>query len=51
MPLELAVDKFLFRFPQDLLFSRDGLWLRFEGKRARLGLSDFMQQVRVLTNL
>lgn len=42
--LELAVDKFLFRFPADLLYSDAGIWVRFEGPRARIGLSDFIQQ-------
>jgi len=42
--LELTVDKFIFRFPDGLLYSDDGLWLRFEGNRARIGLSDFLQQ-------
>lgn len=42
--LELAVDKFLFRFPADLSYSEAGVWVRFEGSRARIGLSDFTQQ-------
>ena len=42
--LELAVDKFLFRFPAGLLFSAAGIWARPEGKRVRIGLSDFTQQ-------
>jgi arsenate reductase len=42
--LELAVDKFLFRFPADLYYSDAGIWVRFEGLRARIGLSDFTQQ-------
>ncbi len=42
--LELAVDKFLFRFPSDLYYSEAGIWVRFEGARARIGLSDFTQQ-------
>jgi glycine cleavage system H protein len=42
--LELAVDKFTFRFPADLYFSDAGVWVRFEGPRARIGLSDFTQQ-------
>ena len=42
--LELAVDKFLFRFPADLYYSEAGIWVRFEGRRARIGLSDFTQQ-------
>lgn len=42
--LELVVDKFKFRFPADLLYSEAGVWVRFEGHRARIGLSDFTQQ-------
>jgi glycine cleavage system H protein len=42
--LELAVDKFLFRFPSELFYSDAGIWVRFEGPRARIGLSDFTQQ-------
>jgi glycine cleavage system H protein len=42
--LELAVDKFRFRFPTDLFYSETGVWVRFEGRRARVGLSDFTQQ-------
>ncbi len=43
--LEVTVDKFIFRVPENLLFSDAGVWLAMEGKRARLGLSDFAQQV------
>ncbi len=42
--LELAVDKFMFRFPADLHYSEAGIWVGFEGSRARIGLSDFTQQ-------
>jgi len=42
--LELAVDKFRFRFPSDLYYSEAGIWVKFEGRRARIGLSDFTQQ-------
>jgi glycine cleavage system H protein len=42
--LELAIDKFRFRFPVDLFYSEAGIWVRFEGRRARVGLSDFTQQ-------
>jgi glycine cleavage system H protein len=42
--LELPVDKFLFRFPSDLHYSEAGIWVRFEGNRARIGLSDYTQQ-------
>ncbi len=43
--LELTVDKFIFRVPETLLFSDAGVWVSAEGSRARLGLSDFAQQV------
>jgi len=43
--LEVTVDKFIFRIPETLLFSDAGIWLAVEGSRARLGLSDFAQQV------
>ena len=42
--LQLSVDKFLFRFPADLYYSESGVWARFEGNKARIGLSDFTQQ-------
>ncbi|RPJ02665.1 MAG: hypothetical protein EHM31_02765 [Candidatus Aminicenantes bacterium] len=42
--LELTVDKFKFLFPVDLSYSDAGVWVRFEGSRARIGLSDFTQQ-------
>jgi glycine cleavage system H protein len=42
--LKLTVDKFTFLIPKNLLFSRSGVWIKLEGSRARLGLSDFAQQ-------
>jgi arsenate reductase len=42
--LELLIDKFLFRFPADLYYGDAGIWARFDGQRARIGLSDFTQQ-------
>lgn len=42
--LQVTVDKFTFRFPADLLYSDAGVWARFEGPRARIGISDFTQQ-------
>jgi glycine cleavage system H protein len=42
--LELVVDKFRFRFPDDMFYSESGIWVRLEGRRARVGLSDFTQQ-------
>jgi glycine cleavage system H protein len=43
--LEVTVDKFIFRVPETLLFSEAGIWVAVQGSRARLGLSDFAQQV------
>jgi glycine cleavage system H protein len=43
--LEITVDKFTFRIPETLLYSDAGIWVAVEGSRARLGLSDFAQQV------
>lgn len=43
--LEVTVDKFIFRVPETLLFSDAGIWVAVEESRARLGLSDFAQQV------
>jgi glycine cleavage system H protein len=42
--LKLRVDKFTFLFPAGLSYSGAGVWVRFEGPRARIGLSDFTQQ-------
>lgn len=43
--LEVLVDKFVFRAPGDRRYSADGLWIRRENGRARVGASDFFQQV------
>ncbi len=42
--IELTVDKFTFRFPADRLYSDAGVWVRFEGNRARIGVSDLVQR-------
>ncbi len=42
--LELTVDKFTFRAPEDAYYTDAGVWVKLEGKLARLGLSDFAQQ-------
>jgi glycine cleavage system H protein len=42
--LETTIDKFTFRVDPSCLYSPDGIWIRFEEGKARLGLSDFLQQ-------
>jgi glycine cleavage system H protein len=42
--LKVTVDKFTFRVPKGLSYSDAGVWVKLEGNRARLGLSDFAQQ-------
>jgi glycine cleavage system H protein len=42
--LEIMVDKFMFKVATDRLYSAEGLWLKSEGKRVRIGVSDFFQQ-------
>lgn len=42
--LETTVDKFTFKVATDRLYSREGVWALAEGKRVRIGLSDYMQQ-------
>jgi glycine cleavage system H protein len=42
--LKVTVDKFTFLVPTDRLYSDAGVWVKLEGSRARLGLSDCLQQ-------
>lgn len=42
--LETTVDKFTFRVAIDRLYSDGHLWIILEGKLARIGLSDYLQQ-------
>jgi len=42
--IELRVDKYIFRFPNKLRYSEDGLWVKQEGALLRIGMSDFVQQ-------
>ncbi len=47
MPVDFAVvsGKFTFRIPSDRLYTTEGVWVLAEANgRARLGLSDFIQQ-------
>jgi len=42
--LETTVDKFTFRVKRGCWYSAEGVWVQLEGDRARLGLTDFLQQ-------
>lgn len=42
--IKFTVDKFIFRFPRNLLYSPDGLWIAQENDSLRIGMSDFIQQ-------
>jgi glycine cleavage system H protein len=37
-------DKFVFHVRKDLLYSRDEVWVKVEGDRMRVGLTDFAQR-------
>ena len=44
--LEMTADKFTFRVATDRLYTPEGVWVsaRGRGKRARVGLADYLQQ-------
>lgn len=42
--LDTMVDKFIFKVATDRLYSAEGLWLKSEGNRVRIGVSDYFQQ-------
>jgi glycine cleavage system H protein len=42
--LETTLDKFTFKVATDRLYTAEGLWVKAEGQRVRIGLSDFLQQ-------
>ncbi len=42
--LKVTIDKFTFLVPADRLYSEAGVWVKLEGNRVRLGLSDYLQQ-------
>jgi len=41
---KVTIDKFTFLIPKGLSYNEAGVWVKLEGDRARLGLSDFLQQ-------
>ena len=42
--MELTVDKFTFKVATDRYYTNEGVWAQVDGKRIRLGLSDYLQQ-------
>ena len=42
--LETTVDKFTFKVATDRFYSSEGVWVKEENGRVRIGLSDFVQQ-------
>jgi glycine cleavage system H protein len=42
--LETALDKFTFKVATDRFYSSEGVWVKEEHGRVRIGLSDFVQQ-------
>ena len=42
--LETTVDKFVFRVARDCRYSAADVWVKREGNRVRVGLTDFLQQ-------
>jgi glycine cleavage system H protein len=43
--LETTVDKFIFKVATDRLYSAEGIWALPDGKRVRVGMTDFLQQL------
>jgi glycine cleavage system H protein len=42
--LETTVDKFTFKVVTDRFYNHEGVWVKEENGRVRIGLSDFVQQ-------
>jgi glycine cleavage system H protein len=42
--LETTIDKFTFRVDSGCLYTSEGIWVRLEDGRVKLGLSDYLQQ-------
>ncbi|MFW9967716.1 MAG: putative zinc-binding protein [Candidatus Thorarchaeota archaeon] len=43
--IEEKFDKFILRVAEDLKYSDNDFWVRIEGEHARIGVSDFLQQM------
>jgi len=44
LDLETTIDKFVFRVRKAYWYTRDGLWVRREENRCRMGIGDYLQQ-------
>jgi glycine cleavage system H protein len=42
--LEANIDKFIFKVATDRYYTAEGVWIIYGERRARVGLSDFLQQ-------
>jgi len=42
--LEFMIDKFTFRIAADRYYTNEGLWVKPEDNRVRIGISDYLQQ-------
>ena len=42
--LETTIDKFTFKVAADRVYTREGVWALAEGRRVRIGVTDFLQQ-------
>ncbi len=42
--LETSIDKFTFKVATDRFYNAEGVWVKEENSRVRIGLSDFVQQ-------
>jgi glycine cleavage system H protein len=42
--IEFTLDKFTFKVATDRMYTNEGLWVKSENARLRVGLSDFLQQ-------
>ena len=44
-PYEIKADKWTFRVPKDLFFNENDCWARIEGDKAKVGITDFLQNM------
>lgn len=44
-PFELKVDKWTFRVPRDRFYNENDCWVKLEGSRATVGITDFLQNM------